>query len=317
MNTTDQYNLCVYKLSQRPDGVSVNTLRSCPNFSCPLSIIFNISMKTSSLPQEWRDANINPLHKKGSRSSKKNYRPVSLTSQVVKLMERVIQDHLQSLLSKNRTIHCDQHGFQERCSCITQLLECLNDWTDNFDNEIQTDAIYLDFAKAFDTVPHKSLILKLQQAGIRGLVLDWIRSFLANRRQRVILRNGVSSWRTVTSGVPQGFILGPVLFLIYVNDLPDLVNSTAKMFADDTKVYRQIQNREISKYSLQIVTMQNIEPKYGELIFLICGSNCTFWRHVTIPGPKQTDLELPSSMTGQLNGCPHFFSFLLKVICSL
>ena len=144
-----------------PDGVSVNTLRSCPNFSRPLSIIFNISMKTSSLPQDWRDANINPLQK-GSRSSKKNYRPVSLTSQVVKLMERVIQDHLQSLLSKNRTIHCDQHGFQERCSCITQLLECLNHWTDNFDNKSQTDAIYLDFAKAFGTVPHKRLILKLQ-----------------------------------------------------------------------------------------------------------------------------------------------------------
>ena len=130
----------------------------------------------------------------------------------------------------------------KKCSCITQLIECLNDLTNNFDNKIQTDAIYFDFAKAFDTVPHKRLILKLQQAGTHGLVLEWIRSFLENRRQRVILGNTVSSWRTVTSGVPQGSILGPVLFLIYVNDLPDIVHSTAKMFADDTKVYRQIQN---------------------------------------------------------------------------
>ena len=106
------------------------------------------------------------------------------------------------------------------------------------------DAIYLDFAKAFDTVPHKRLILKLQQAGIRGLVLDWIRSFLGNSRQRVILRNGVSSLRMVTSGVPQGSIRGPVLFLIYVNDLSDIVHSTAKIFADATKIYRQIQTGE-------------------------------------------------------------------------
>ena len=146
-------------------------------------------------------------------------------------MKMVIQDHLQSLLRKKRTIHCDQHGFQERCSCITPLLKCLNDWTDN---KIQTDAIYLDFAKAFDIVPHKRIILKLHQAGIRGLVLDWIRPFLANRRQWVILRNGISSCRTVTSGAPQCFILGPVLFLIYVNDLPDIVHPTVDIFTDDT-----------------------------------------------------------------------------------
>ena len=108
------------------------------------------------------------------------------------------------------------------------------------DEAIQTDIIYLDFAKAFDTVPHERLLIKLKNCGIRGNALQWIRSFLTNRRQRVLLRNGVSSWQKVKSGVPQGSILGPLLFLVYVNDMPDIVSSTAKMFADDTKVYRKI-----------------------------------------------------------------------------
>ena len=106
--------------------------------------------------------------------------------------------------------------------------------------KIQTDIIYLDFAKAFDTVPHERLLLKLKNCGIRGKCLNWIRAFLSDRRQRVVLRNGVSSWQRVKSGVPQGSILGPLLFIIYVNDMPDLVKSTAKMFADDTKLYNRI-----------------------------------------------------------------------------
>lgn len=178
--------------------------------------------------------------KKGARTKSSNYRPVSLTSQIVKLLERIVYDNILSTLIKNKCISCHQHGFQEKCSCVSQLLECLQDWTLNLDDSIQTDIIYLDFAKAFDTVPHERLLIKLKNSGIRGNALNWIRSFLGNRRQRVVLRNGVSSWLNVKSGVPQGSILGPLLFLVYVNDMPDNVSSTAKMFADDTKLYRQI-----------------------------------------------------------------------------
>ena len=120
----------------------------------------------------------------------------------------------------------------------------MQDWTLSFNDNIQTDVIYLDFAKAFDTVPHQRLLIKLKNSGIRGNALNWIRSFLANRRQRVVLRNGVSGWQSVKSGVPQGSILGPLLFLIYVNDMPNCVFSTAKMFADDTKLYHQIRIHE-------------------------------------------------------------------------
>ena len=144
---------------------------------------------------------------------------------MVKILEKIIASHIHDLLSKNKFISCDQHGFQESASCV-----------------------YLGFAKAFDSVPHKRLILKLKLAGIRVKVLRWIEGFLWGRRQRVVLRNGSSHWRQVTSGVPQGSILGPLLFLIYVNDIPELVSSTAKMFADDTKVYCHTPDLESCKY---------------------------------------------------------------------
>ena len=223
-----------------PDKVNINVLRSCMHFDVPLALLFNKSIQTSQIPQDWRDANVTPLYKKGSRSSPGNYRPVSLTSQVVKILERIFQDSLLQLIRKNKTINCNQHGFQDRCSCITQLLECFNDWTDNVDRGLETDIIYLDFAKAFDTVPHLRLLHKLRLVGIRNKCLYWINSFLSGRRQRVVLRKGMSDWKNITSGVPQGSILGPILFLIYVNDLPESVLSTAKMFADDTKIYNNI-----------------------------------------------------------------------------
>ena len=116
----------------------------------------------------------------------------------------------------------------------------MNDWTESFGKSRETDIIYLDFSKAFDTVPHKRLLHKPKEVGIRGKIHGWLSNYLRDRRQRVVLRNGVSSWDRVVSGVPQGTILGPVLFLIYVNDIPDLAVSTAKMFADDTKLYREI-----------------------------------------------------------------------------
>ena len=127
---------------------------------------------------------------------------------------------------------------------MTQLLETFEDWTTSFDEGTGVDAIYMDFSKAFDKVPHRRLLLKAKTAGISGDVLIWLEKFLIGRRQRVVLRNGLSNWKSVTSGVPQGSILGPTLFLIYVNDLPDQIKSTAKMFADDTKLYRDIHSIE-------------------------------------------------------------------------
>ena len=202
--------------------------------------MFVHSLNSSLVPQDWRDSNLTPLFKKLDRTSKLNYRPVALTSQVCKLMERLILDALWKHIEQNDLLTCHQHGFRKGCSCVTQLLECLNNWTSNFDEGYATDILYLDFQKAFDTVPHKRLLYKLEKMGIKGRVLKWIKSWLTGRRQRVVLPGGVSKWVEVTSGVPQGSILGPLLFLLFINDMPNKMKAMLKLFADDSKSYKKI-----------------------------------------------------------------------------
>ena len=129
---------------------------------------------------------------------------------------------------------------------MSQLLSCYNDWCLTRNSSKVSDVIFLDLSKAFDSVPHERLLLKLNRYGIDGQLHLWFRNFLTNRKQRVLIRGSYSDWSPVISGVPQGSILGPVMFLIYMNDIPDIITSTAKLFADDTKIYRQINNVEDS-----------------------------------------------------------------------
>ena len=200
----------------------------------------NTSLTEKCLPQEWKDAKVSPIFKKGSRSTPGNYRPVSLTSIVCKLTESIIRDHVMQHLVKNELLTSCQHGFVEGRSCVTQLLECLDLWTSILDKGGLVDVVYMNYAKAFDKVAHERLVTKLEGYGITGKVLGWIHNFLTGRRQKVVVNGEESDWAEVLSGVPQGSVLGPVLFICYINDLPEVIHTTVKMFADDTKVFADV-----------------------------------------------------------------------------
>ena len=223
-----------------PDGIpSLLLKRLAQNLSVPLTSIFQQSFDTHTLPQEWLKAKIRPLFKKsGSRSDPSMYRPISLTSVCCKSFERLIKQVLLDHLHSNNIISQHQHGFLSKKSTETQLLECLNDWTSSVDRGKFVDVFYLDVAKAFDTVSHEKLLAKLESYKICGKLLKWIKAFLTGRTQYVAVNSSFSNEKLVSSGVPQGSVLGPLCFLLYINDLPSVVqNSSIKLFADDSKLY--------------------------------------------------------------------------------
>ena len=209
-----------------------------------------MSLKEGVVPFEWKEANIIPLFKKGSRNKSENYRPVSLTSVICKLLERLIKDHMVDFLVKHKLLNSSQHGFLKARSCLTNMLCFLEEITKWIDVGSPVDIIYLDFQKAFDKVPHQRLLLKLKAHGIGDSITDWIEQWLTDRRQRVVVDGEVSNWKSVLSGVPQGSVLGPILFLIYINDLDDSITSNVLKFADDTKLFRKV-NTDGDKQHLQ------------------------------------------------------------------
>ena len=208
----------------------------------PLTRIFQKSIETRKTPNIWKLANVTPLYKKGPTQQVTNYRPISLTSIICKSMEKCANASLMNHMESNQLFTNDQHGFRKGRSCITQLIEVMEDWTEHLDNHNSVDAIYLDFQTAFDTVPHHRLITKLKAYGISGNILEWIKNFLSECKQKVMLNGSNSKWTDVTSGIPQMSVLGPFLFTIYINDLPDVVQNVAKLFADDTKLYAAVNN---------------------------------------------------------------------------
>ncbi len=200
------------------------------------------SLKEGKLPMEWKSATITPIFKnKGSKHKATNYRPVSLTSIPCKILEKIIRKKIMEHMNHNNFFTTFQHGFLEGRSCVTNLLSSLDYWTRVLDEKGAIDCIYMDFRKAFDSVPHIRLLHKLESYGIH---LKWLEDFLIGRTQQVSV-NGTTSLKVpVTSGVPQGSVLGPVMFLIYINDLPDCVDSAVKIFADDTKIFRRINSTQ-------------------------------------------------------------------------
>lgn len=227
--------------SSGPDELHPRVLSELQSvISKPLSIIMQKSLDEGILPQAWKDAHVSPIFKKGMKNKTNNYRPVSLTSVICKILESIIRDHIMLHIQKHDLLTKHQHGFVPGRSCSTQLVACLDIWTAILDRGSNMDAVYLDFSKAFDSVPHHRLCLKLQHYGIQGKVLGWLDNFLRNRRQKVVVNGQESQWENVISGVPQGSVIGPTLFILFINDMPEVVNCFIQLFADDAKVFSEI-----------------------------------------------------------------------------
>ncbi len=187
----------------------------------------------------WKKVNVCPIFRKGCRRKPNNYRPVSLTLTACKVMEKLMRDGMLNHMNVNNLFSVEQHGFMEGRSCLTNLLETLEFWIQALDEGYGIDTIYLDYSKAFNSVPFERLLKKVEGMGYRG---EWIREFLTDRKMRV--RGEFMEWNRVMSGVLQGSVLGPILFVLYVNDIPEGIRSLIKLFADDPKVLGKVRNEE-------------------------------------------------------------------------
>ena len=227
--------------SCRPDGLHPRLLLELAEIMAkPVATLFNETLKKGTLPIDWKKATITAIFKKGAVNLAENYRPISLTEALCKIMEKLLRNVIIDHLLRENLLSPKQYGFISGRSTVTQLLYYLDECINTISNGGVVDSVYLDFSKAFDTVPHRRLITKLQAYGIDGDILKWIQEFLQGRTQEVMVNGCRSKADIVISGVPQGTVLGPILFVIYINDLLDNIKSDGLMFADDTKIFRLI-----------------------------------------------------------------------------
>ena len=229
--------------STGPDGIGNWVLKNCSHtLANPLTKLFNNLLEKGSFPEVWKTANVCPVHKKGNKSEISNYRPISLLCNMSKVLEKVVYKRLYDYLMENNLLIEQNSGFKKNDSTINQLLKIVHQIYVDINEGKDTCLVFLDVSKAFDKVWIDGLLFKIQQLGIVGKLFDWIKAYVSGRHQKVVLNGFQSNTRRVTAGVPQGSILGPLLFLIYVNDITENMECIINLFADDTSVQQRINN---------------------------------------------------------------------------
>ena len=228
--------------SAGPDGLAAILLKKCKlSLAKPLFSLWRDCLDRGITPAQLKNAHIIPIHKGGNQGVAANYRPIALTSHLIKVFEKVVRNYLVVFLDENDLFNKTQHGFRIGRSCLSQLLDHHDKIISLLERGLNVDSIYLDFSKAFDKVDHQIVLSKLSRLGVRGNLLKWIESFLKNRTQRVVVNGLLSDPCPVISGVPQGSVLGPLLFLILLSDIDEkIVSSFLSSFADDTRVSRGV-----------------------------------------------------------------------------
>ena len=250
----DNFESAINELSDNsasgPDGFPSILLKKCKkSLSHALKIIWSESLKSGMIPGTLKTAKVVPSFKSGNHGDPSNYRPVSLTSHIIKLFEKVIRTQVIDFLETNNLLNSGQHGFRSGRSCLTQLIDHYDFIMSQMELGKNVDVIYLDFAKAFDKVDFKILLTKLNKLGISGDIYKWIKSFISDREQFVVVDGHFSRKSPVVSGVPQGSVLGPLLFLLLIGDIDEeVISSFVRSFADDTRVSKGVTNtREASE----------------------------------------------------------------------
>ena len=225
-----------------PEGLAAILLKKCKeSLSQPLYSLWRDCLDRGITPSKLKEAHIIPVHKGGSQSVPSNYRPIALTSHLIKIFEKVVRNNLVHFLEKNNLFNKNQHGFRHHRSCLSQLLDYHDKIISLMEAGLNVDSVYLDFSKAFDKVDHQIVLAKLSHIGIRGKLLLWIESFLTSRTQYVIVNGVLSNQCPVVSGVPQGSVLGPLLFLVLLSDIDsNIISSFLASFADDTRIWKGV-----------------------------------------------------------------------------
>ena len=262
--------------SRTPDNIpAIYIKKAAKHLIKPLADFFNFSLCTGQVPKLWKEAIVVPIHKKGLKNDPSNFRPISLTSILCRILEKIIHNKLIHHLMQNKLISDAQHGFLQRRSTLSQQVKLLNTLTKNYDHKSRLDMIYLDFSKAFDRVSHNKLVYILDHLKVNSKVITWITNYLSERSQRTVVDDCFSTSKPVNSGVPQGSVLGPLLFILFVEDLLQKISTSCTSttvfgFADDIKLLGN--NRNELQDALNIIGnwtkdwQQLIQPAKSEHI---------------------------------------------------